>query len=135
SCHQLEAQDVVCRDPVLQAVGTARVGRHVAADRGDHLAGGSGAKKYPRFATARVRERLIRPGWTVAHRFGRSISSTASIRLVPSIAAATGATAPPIRAVPEPRGTIGPRSRRQRLTTLTTSSVYRGRATTSGAPL
>ena len=36
--HQLEPEDVVRRDPVLQAVGPAGVGRDVAADRRDHLA-------------------------------------------------------------------------------------------------
>src|ERR1700757_2108008 len=96
---------------------------------------GSGAKKYPRLATARVRERLIRPGSAVAHRFGRSISRTASIRLVPIITPPTGAIAPPIRPVPEPRGTIGTRSRRQRPTTATTSSACRGGGEKSGATL
>ena len=46
-----------------------------------------------------------------------------------------GAMAPPIRPVPEPRGTMGTRSPRQRRTIATTSAVLSGRATTSGAPL
>src|SRR5436853_2547369 len=96
---------------------------------------GSGAKKYPLLATARVRERLMRPGWTVAHRLGRSISRIASILLVPIITPPTGAMAPPIRPVPEPLGTMGTRSRRQSFTISTTSSARVGRATASGAPL
>src|SRR5262249_62280338 len=77
---------------------------------------GSGAKKYPRLATARVREGLINPGCTVAHRFGRSISRRASIRFVPIMTPPAGDMAPPIRPGPGPRGTVGSQSARQRVT-------------------
>ena len=43
--HHLEAQDMVHRDAVLQAMRSARVGRDVAADGGDHLARGVGGEE------------------------------------------------------------------------------------------
>ena len=46
-----------------------------------------------------------------------------------------GAVAPPIRPVPEPRGTMGTPASRQRRTTATTSAVVRGSTTRSGVPL
>src|SRR2546422_3402292 len=46
---------------------------------------GSGAKNHPRSCTARVSQRLISPGWTVAARFARSISTIRVIRFSPII--------------------------------------------------
>src|SRR5262249_60944551 len=43
--HQLEPEDVVGRDPVLEAVGAPSVGGHVSPDRRDHLARGVGREK------------------------------------------------------------------------------------------
>src|SRR6059058_6674543 len=55
---------------------------------------GSGAKNHPRASTARVSQRLISPGWTVAQRFGRSISRIRFIRFRPTITPPSGAMAP-----------------------------------------
>ena len=57
------------------------------------------------------------------------------MRFRPIITPPFGAVAPPMRPVPEPRGTIGTPASRQRRTTLTTSAVERGRTTRSGMPL
>ena len=79
--------------------------------------------------------RLMRPGWTTAHRFGRSISTIRFIRVVETITPPAGAMAPPMSPVPEPRGTTGTRSRRQSRTTAATCSEDSGSTTASGAPL
>ena len=43
--HQLEPEDMVRRDPVLQTVRAAGIGRDVAPDRRDHLARGVGREE------------------------------------------------------------------------------------------
>ena len=71
----------------------------------------------------------------MAQRLGKSSSTIRVMRVVDTMTPPTGAMAPPIRPVPDPRGTIGMCSRRQRRTIAATWSADRGSATASGAPL
>src|SRR5262249_41085125 len=94
-----------------------------------------GAKKQPRSRTGLVSQKLMRPGWPVAHRLGRSSSRMCVIRVIETITPPHGAVVPPMSPVPEPRGTIGTRALRQSRTIACTSSVLVGRTTASGAAL
>ena len=96
---------------------------------------GSGAKKYPRSRTAFESQTLMSPACTVAERFARSISRISFIRVVEIMIPPSGAVAPPMRPVPDPRGITATRSRRQSRTSSITWAVVRGRATSSGVPL
>ena len=75
------------------------------------------------------------PGSTVAQRFAKSISTIRFMRVIETITPPSGAMAPPMSPVPDPRGTIGTRSRRQRRTISATCPADSGSTTASGAPL
>src|SRR5262245_60842608 len=96
---------------------------------------GSGAKNHPRSLTALVNHRLINPGCTVAHRLARSMSRIEVIRVIDTITPPRDAIAPPINPVPDPRGTMGTRSRRHARTIACTSAAEVGSATASGMPV
>ena len=96
---------------------------------------GSGAKNHPLGRVALESQRLISPGSTVAQRFGRSTSRMRFIRVMETMTPPRGAMAPPMRPVPEPRGTMGMPRPRQSRTTAATCAADSGRTTTSGAPL
>ncbi len=96
---------------------------------------GSGAKKYPCGRVALDSQRLISPGSTVAQRFGKSSSRMRFMRVMDTMTPPAGAIAPPMRPVPEPRGTTGTAALRQSRTTCATCSAELGSTTTSGVPL
>ena len=57
------------------------------------------------------------------------------MRVMETMTPPTGAMAPPMRPVPDPRGTTGTECARQSRTTAATCSADSGSTTTSGAPL
>ena len=57
------------------------------------------------------------------------------MRVSETITPPSGAVAPPMSPVPEPRGTTGTRASRQMRTTAWTSAVDVGKTTMSGMPL
>ncbi len=57
------------------------------------------------------------------------------MRVMDTMTPPTGAMAPPMRPVPEPRGTTATCSRRHSRTSSRTCSVVSGNTTKSGAPL
>ena len=74
------------------------------------------------------------PGWTIATRFGRSISMIASMRVNAIVSAPSIPAEPPDRPVPAPRGTMGTRSSAAIRTSSWTWAVVVGRATAPGRP-
>ncbi len=71
----------------------------------------------------------------MAQRFAKSSSTMRFMRVIETMTPPSGAIAPPMRPVPEPRGTIGTCSRRQRRTMAATCAADSGSTTASGVPL
>ena len=115
-----QAEHVIAGDAVLQAAQAARVGGHVAADRGPRCAGR--VRRVPQSVLGHRRLAAPRrPGCP-----GRS-PGPGSIRDRSRMTQLPTAFAPPDRPVPAPRGTIGAPSSAQARTTCCTSASVRAR--------
>ena len=127
----LESAHVVCREAVLEAVRTAGVLRHVAADRADDLARRVGRVE-------EVGRHGLRDG-DVRHARLNEDTGVVEVHLEHPVHAvqadkdppSTG-TAPPESPLPEPRATQGTPASQHARTTAWTSSVRAGRTAARG---
>ena len=131
--HRFDAEHVVDREAVLQAVGAARVFGDVAADRADDLARGVGRVVVAERRDA-PRDLEVRDARFDGHALVGDVDVTdrgSSARETISTPSGSG-SAPPERPVPLPRATNGTPCWWHSRTTAWTSAVVRGRTTNPG---